>query len=560
MALSRTKLNKLMQEDKQRWYNDGINPEDYDEMGLGGRDEEENFLNAMQRERINSMKQLEALQNSSASSDTEHNPTYSKYLDAINGALQNQGNPIGTALYGLKTLANAVDANGEKALLTEEQKVNYANNNLSNLSQDTLDKLQEYSDLIENTDANRFSHIMSGSTNEEEARRIAEGENRMHQLKGELKNSLNIDDDTFNKYVSSQKYLTNLEKRRQQQEELAKEDSLAGENVASIASAPFRGIADAAGYLNQYLNPFRDETFDVDHNSAAFGLANYNNDVTNQTSKNIERDTGADREDASTAQKAKNFALQTLYQGGKSGLESLLRLGTMGQVGTIASAGIEAYDNARENAQERGLTKGQAIATATAQGIAEAAFEIIPVDNLGQMFKKGGETAAKGVKEVFKELGKQSAFEGLEEIETDLANQLTDAVINKDKSEFNTKVKDYQAQGMSEDDAFKETLKDTLIDTAQSFLGGAVGGLAGGGGAIASGVAVNREGKKLDGNYREVAQAIPDNIEDYKDEESYNKAMEVKAKAEELDTQDKVSSGERNQLRAGKRGSPVLVL
>jgi hypothetical protein len=201
------------------------------------------------------------------------------------------------------------------------------------------------------------------------------------------------------------------------------------------------------------------------------------------------------------------------------------------------------------DAQERGLTKAQAIGTAISSGAAETVFEKIPVDNMLKLWKNGAEGVAKGgVKAAVKEILQQAGLEGMEEVETDIANKFSDAIINKDKSEFNTQVEEYKAQGMDEAEAFGRTLLDNVADTVESFAGGAIGGLVGGGGAIAGSVATTKEAKKLDGNYREVAQAIPDNVEDYNSEEDYNKAMEVKARAEELDTQDKVSSADRTGL------------
>ena len=166
-----------------------------------------------------------------------------------------------------------------------------------------------------------------------------------------------------------------------------------------------------------------------------------------------------------------------------------------------------------------------------------------------KLWKNGAEGVAKGgVKAAVKDILQQAGLEGMEEVETDIANKFSDAIINKDKSEFNTQVEDYKAQGMDEKEAFGRTLLDNVADTVESFAGGAIGGLVGGGGAIAGSVATTKEAKKLDGNYREVAQAIPDNVEDYNSEEDYNKAMEVKARAEELDTQDKVSNADRSGL------------
>lgn len=401
MALSRKKLNQLMQDDEDRWEQDGISQDTYDDMGLGGRDVFENFENALKPQ-------------ITTNDDITNSPAYDKYTQAMASAMDARSNPIAMIKQGLSSIVNAIDSDGEKALLTEEQKTNYANNNLSNLSEDTINKLKYFSANQENTSTNILNSLanLNSDAASEAALKADAAQDEQDRIKKELQEELNIDDETFKKYVASASYLNNLEERKKQQEDIANMSTgeKAVANVGNVLLSPVRSLVDAAGYLNEYTNPYRDENYDIDHNSAAFDITNLNNDTTNQTSKDIEEFTGADQEDASFASKAANFGLQALYQGGKSGLESLLRLGTVGQVGTLAEAGIEAYDNAREQAQERGLTKGQAIATATAQGMAEAAFEILPVDNLGKLFKEGGKAAEKGLQSVLKEIGKQSAL------------------------------------------------------------------------------------------------------------------------------------------------------
>lgn len=548
MALSRYKLNKLMQDDEERWAEDGISTESYDEMGLGGRDVFENFENAI---RANQMKQLEALQNSGASSDAPNSDTFAKFTEALDKVQKIKNNPFtafGEIGQSIAKGISLLDPNGDKALLTTEQKVNYANNNIANLSDENKNKLNEYNDLLDELDASRIS--LTDNFNPEENERFAQNSQRLKDLKASLQQDLNLDDETFNKYVSSSKFLKNLEDRQRQQEEYA--NASAGEkalaNIGDAILAPIRPYTTLKGYLDEKGNPYYDENLGVDHNATGFDLANISRDITTQATKDIEELTGANEEDASFGSKAANEVLKTLYTGVKSGADSMARLAT-GEVSTLLGAGLEAADQQYVDAGERGLTKAQAIGTAVSSGAAEAVFEKIPVDNMLKLWKNGAEGIAKGgVKAAVKDVLKQAGLEGMEEVETDIANKFSDAIINKDKSEFNTQVEDYKAQGMDEAEAFGRTLLDNVADTVESFAGGAIGGLVGGGGAIAGSVATTKEAKKLDGNYREVAQAIPDNVEDYNSEEDYNKAMEVKARAEELDTQDKVSSADRSGL------------
>lgn len=487
---------------------------------------------------------------SSASSDANEN-TFTKFVEALDKYNQAKNNPFANFGNIGESIAKGIsllDPNGDKALLTEEQKVNYANNNIANLSDENKNKLNEYNNILDELEASRIS--LTDNFNPEENERFAQNSQRLKDLKASLQQDLNLDDETFNKYVSSSKFLKNLEDRQRQQEEYA--NASAGEkalaNIGDALLAPIRPYVTLKGYLDEKGNPYYDENLGVDHNATGFDMANMNRDITTQATKDIEELTGANEEDASLGNKAANEVLKTLYTGVKSGADSMARLAT-GEVSTLLGAGLEAADQQYVDAGERGLTKAQAIGTALSSGAAEVVFEKIPVDNMLKLWKNGAEGATKGgVKAAVKDILKQAGIEGMEEVETDIANKFSDAIINKDKSEFNTQVEDYKAQGMDEAEAFGRTLLNNVADTVESFAGGAIGGLVGGVGAIAGSVATTKEAKKLDGNYREVAQAIPDNVEDYNSEEDYNKAMEVKAKAEELDTQDKVSSADRSGL------------
>lgn len=101
-----------------------------------------------------------------------------------------------------------------------------------------------------------------------------------------------------------------------------------------------------------------------------------------------------------------------------------------------------------------------------------------------------------------KDMLKQSFVEGSEEVCTDIANVISDAIVMADKSEINQTIAAYQAGGMSEDEATRRAWLDWLGQTAQDFAGGAISGgvMTGGDMALNAGM--------RSANYRETGRQI----------------------------------------------------
>ena len=73
------------------------------------------------------------------------------------------------------------------------------------------------------------------------------------------------------------------------------------------------------------------------------------------------------------------------------------------------------------------------------------------------------------------------SLEGGEEALTEVAHIISDAVIMKDKSQFNNRVDAYMAEGMSENKAKGKALTDAISDVALAGAGGLLaGGMIGG--------------------------------------------------------------------------------
>jgi hypothetical protein len=167
-----------------------------------------------------------------------------------------------------------------------------------------------------------------------------------------------------------------------------------------------------------------------------------------------------------------------------------------------------AASQAITDAYDRGASDKEAVSLGVLYGAAEALFEHISLDKL-RMFHTSAAAGKKTAKTLVKDMLKQSFVEGSEEVCTDIANVISDAIVMADKSEINQAIAAYQADGMSEDEATRRAWLDWLGQTAQDFAGGAISGgvMTGGDMALNAGV--------RSANYRETGRQITAN--DYAD-------------------------------------------
>lgn len=151
-----------------------------------------------------------------------------------------------------------------------------------------------------------------------------------------------------------------------------------------------------------------------------------------------------------------------------------------------------------KEAQDSGMGRQRAVEYGIAQGIAEAMFEHLSAENAIGLFSK----ASKGeVKSIIGEMAKSFMYEGSEEAFTDMANYMSDRVINGDFSDYDLKMKGYMKSGLSENEARFKVLNEYAADVAQDFTAGGLSGVLIGGGTMAAG--------KI--NYHSVAKAAVSN-------------------------------------------------
>lgn len=155
--------------------------------------------------------------------------------------------------------------------------------------------------------------------------------------------------------------------------------------------------------------------------------------------------------------------------------------------------GLNSYNNSIIDTANRGLSPDQIMATSTIAGLAEGAFEAIPLGRLKGIFTGSKEAGESVIKSVLK----QMANEGASEMTTEVINQAADRIINGGLSNYVQAVEEYQKNGMSEEAAKKQAWNDIGKQVVYSGLAGAIsGGIMGGGTAIA-GKAVGNHNARL---------------------------------------------------------------
>ena len=164
-----------------------------------------------------------------------------------------------------------------------------------------------------------------------------------------------------------------------------------------------------------------------------------------------------------------------VYSLGTSIVKSITAAYTGGAGQALITNFGPAMASATESAKERGATDEQAMSYGFLSGLAEAAAEMVGVDNL---LKLG---TADSLKAVMKNLLKQGTTEALEEGLTSVVDNLADNLVLQDKSVLNQRIAAYTEQGMTPEQAKKQAWLDMAGDVIFDMLGGFVSGAASGG-------------------------------------------------------------------------------
>ena len=148
---------------------------------------------------------------------------------------------------------------------------------------------------------------------------------------------------------------------------------------------------------------------------------------------------------------------------------------------SLAGMSMSAAGSAATDALDRGATPGQAFLVGTAGGAIEAVTEKIPLDNLFRLAKEGG---GQGLKSAIIELFKQMGVEASEEMLSEIANNFVDTAVMGDSSEFQARVRELVAEGLSRGEAEQRAYREFYVNVALAGLGGAISGGVMSGGAM----------------------------------------------------------------------------
>lgn len=310
-------------------------------------------------------------------------------------------------------------------------------------------------------------------------------------------------------------YLTgdlNYRQRAKAEEEwatYAKEHPV-GSSAFSVLESPLKGLS----YLGQAADYLSDG--EIDQNAGYNKFSYINSAIRDEVNTIVEDNWGGVGSFAyQTGMSMGDFLLNTAITGGNQAL-SLAIMGT----GAAADATISAKD--------RGLSDNQAFALGTIAGAAEIVTEKVSLDAL--LDKTALTKSAMGY------FLKNTLAEGSEEVGSDIINLVADVLISKDKSEWRTSIDAYEAEGMTEKEAFWRAVRDQAENMGLDFLGGAVSGgvMSGAGIAINSGLneyGARRTGAEFQAMGDDVVQAtIQEGLASDPSTQSYKLAVQLQQK------------------------------
>ena len=273
-------------------------------------------------------------------------------------------------------------------------------------------------------------------------------------------------------------YLTgdlNYRQRAKAEEEwatYAKEHPV-GSSAFSVLESPLKGLS----YLGQAADYLSDG--EIDQNAGYNKFSYINSAIRDEVNTIVEDNWGGVGSFAyQTGMSMGDFLLNTAITGGNQALSLAI-------MGTVAAA------DATISAKDRGLSDNQAFALGTIAGAAEIITEKVSLDAL--LDKTALTKSAMGY------FLKNTLAEGSEEVGSDIINLVADVLISKDKSEWQTSIDAYEAEGMTEKEAFWRAVRDQAENMGLDFLGGAVSGGVMSGAGIAINAGLNEYGARRTG-------------------------------------------------------------
>ena len=289
---------------------------------------------------------------------------------------------------------------------------------------------------------------------------------------------------------SRQKDQEAYQKTVQWHEDLADSGVLGGA-AATVLSVP-ENLLSGVGAIDvalQKANQTGGEERPVNYYSAPMRLYGGANAARETVGQKLERNTDATIFGQNVASTAYGIGTSVLDSGATVALAAI---GVPPVVGSSLLGGAAAT-GAMVDAKDRGVDDTHALWTGVFAGVAETLFEDVSLERLLKLDVPQG-TLQQRMQTTLKNTLLQAGTEGSEELFTDFANYITDRAINGGLSEYDTAVRAYMDQGLSQKEASQKAGADLAARMALDFVaGGVAGGLMAGGKAAIDNAGQNRE-------------------------------------------------------------------
>lgn len=280
------------------------------------------------------------------------------------------------------------------------------------------------------------------------------------------------------------------QKTVQWHEDLADSGVLGGA-AATVLSVP-ESLLSGVGAIDvalQKANQTGGEERPVNYYSAPMRLYGGANAARETVGQKLERNTDATIFGQNVASTAYGIGTSMLDSGATVALAAI---GVPPVVGSSLLGGAAAT-GAMVDAKDRGVDDTHALWTGVFAGVAETLFEDVSLERLLKLDVPQG-TLRQRMQTTLKNTLLQAGTEGSEELFTDFANYITDRAINGGLSEYDTAVRAYMDQGLSQKEASQKAGADLAAQMALDFVaGGVAGGLMAGGKAAIDNAGQDRE-------------------------------------------------------------------
>ena len=267
---------------------------------------------------------------------------------------------------------------------------------------------------------------------------------------------------------SAEKYLTEMQTELNRRQNLKQTQNIQNKldngtilekialNAASVPASVFGG---SVAFSEDALNTLRGR--DINPYSAAHSLSNFSQDVRSSTAQNLN--------DLTDNKEFLGVNLGDVYQSVMSAGDSAMGVGLGGKA-YGALMGMNAASSKAKELYESGASKGQIAIGGILAGAAEGVFEKVSIESLVNL------KDSKKISQVILNTLKQGGIEASEEMATEVANTLTDALVRGNQSDLNKYVQEYINQGKTESSAQALALLDVGKNVWKSGVGGFISG------------------------------------------------------------------------------------